>query len=63
MDRQALLVKSREITLSGGWGEKGKEDRKQNTLAPLTWGYQNCKVLKYSKTTTTEERGERICIG
>ncbi len=44
MDRQArtgdtLLVKSVEIrgrsqTCCGGWGEEGRDDRKQNALAP-----------------------------
>jgi hypothetical protein len=44
MDRLArtgdtVLVKSREIGsehFRGGWGEKGKYDRKQNTLTPLS---------------------------
>jgi hypothetical protein len=47
MDRQArirdtVLVKSREITgksqkkpCRSGWGRRGKDDIKQNTLAPL----------------------------
>ncbi len=45
MDRQArirdtVLVKNRKMTgrsqtLLGGWGSRGKDDRKQNALAPV----------------------------
>jgi hypothetical protein len=32
----AVLVKSREIKhCGGGWGKRGKDDRKHNILAPL----------------------------
>ncbi len=52
MDRQArtrdtVLVKSIEMIAGathcrGGWGDRGKDDRKQNTLAPIAWvSYEN----------------------
>jgi hypothetical protein len=59
MDRQALtsdtmLVKSREMTGidakhcrgGWGWGRRGKDDRKLNTLAPLAEGQRELKRRK-----------------
>jgi hypothetical protein len=47
-----VIVKSREMTgrsqtLRDGWGRRGKDDRKQNTLAPLLLNVKNEGTILY----------------